>query len=627
MKNQLKQCISGVILLLFVVCGGFTAEAAPSIYSKTGIIIDASTGKVLYEKYPDQYMAPASMTKLMTAYITFEEVQAGRITLEDEILVTAEHAKLAVNTNFQSTCPTLVAGNYETVDTLLHLIFQKSASVPCVMLAEHISGTEAAFVERMNETAARFSMDAKYENSHGAYLHYMTARAQARLVQMLIEQFPLVYEYAMLPSFTHRGMTYSTVTQLVKPTSQYYHPDVTGLKIAGNSVTGTCLSTTVERDGEVLIIVTFFANNTSYCYPDHLALIDYGFQVLASQSSPYHDVTEEAMDMYEGLRQSRVNLQGENGWMRPNDYITLGEFSVSFITALEQLNLIEREEYPYELEIWDIAQYPNKDVLLRGVAYGILPVTESFSFSPTVTMPQVDISTIFNNAKAVLGSDAREYYYEGWDISPDEPITREDALYLILGFLQQHGALQEVGNYTQAVSSWAEHFVTEAEVQGLIPNGFTQSFTQSITRTEIAQLLVSVVETRLNTTIAVSNTTPFGDTSDLAVAKAYELGLASGKTEGMFYPDSNATRQELAVMFQNTLDYLEENTGNTMTGQGLSLSSLQDVGDVAQWAVPAVERLLQLELMTGTDNQEFLPEYPASVEQCVAVCLQMYQKS
>lgn len=635
-KNPLLSCVFFVFLWV-ILCGSQSvATSPPAIYSQTAIVIDADTGKVLYEKYPDAMMVPASMTKLMTVYLTLEEIEAGRLSYDSEILVNSNYASLSTGlVYFPGYAISLLKGNYETVDTLFHLIFQQSASVPCLMLAEEICDTESEFVERMNATAQRFSMDAIYENSHGAYTHYLTARAQARLSQLLVWQYPEVLELASQPTFTHRGITYGVISQLVNPDSAYYLPEVTGLKIGGTTVSGICLTTTVERDGAKMIVVTMKATNSNLCYWDHHTLIDYGFQLMSAEDyAPFHDVPSGDLDLvYQALREEEILLQTENGWVRPFDQITVGEFSVSLVSALESLGLWEKVPTVDWEQYEDLENYLHKDLLFRGLSGGILPTVEGNVYGAEESLTQGHLAEILQQAQALLRTeDTSVRDYAGMFSIPEDGISRGDAMGLLVKFLQDLGCFSELDYGWEElsaeevleeryVSQWAENLVAQAESLGIIPADFPVNYGKSITRLQITELLVGLVERVTDLEVPTTGRSVFLDTEELAVEKAVYLGIIGGVSETLFAPNELATRQELAVMFCKVIEVIEQVSSKELFLQDLDLAHFQDLDTVSSWASSSVDFVLENGIMGGMSSSEFMPFYHCTIEQCVAVVL------
>ena len=367
-----------------------TAPAWPSIYADSAIVIDYDTGETLYTKNADSQMVPASMTKVMTAYIIFEELEAGNITLDTMVPISAKNAQISRDgTNYPASVP-LPAGSSVSVDMLLKLILLPSASASCIVMAEYISGSETAFVQRMNETAARLGMDAHYQNCHGAHVHYLTARSQATLVRAFIQRFPQVLEYTSLTSVNFNGRTYRNTNYLL-PGSQYAYEGADGFKTGTIAAAGYCLCATAQRDGHRIISVVMHSNNDRTRHTDSQAILDYGFQVLA-QRSVFPDISYHwARDTVEELYAQGVELhtkEGEN--FRPNEAITRAEFTAMLYSALEKQGFaptgeeetdVEEENIP-AVRFYDIAGHWAEDYIIKAAELGIVNGVEEGIFSP-----------------------------------------------------------------------------------------------------------------------------------------------------------------------------------------------------------------------------------------------------
>lgn len=257
-------------------------DLAPEIAAASAIVIDFETGDVLYEKDADTMRVPASMTKVMTAYIIFEELEAGNLALDTEITITRSQSQLSNNKNYPAMVY-LPVGMKVDVDTLLKLILLPSASASCVVMAEKISGTEAAFVQRMNETAKRLDLDAEYFNAHGVQSNQITARAQALLVQDFIRRFPTVLEYTSMHSVKFNGKIYHNTNPLAV-NGDYEGAD--GFKTGTMPAAGFCLAATAERDGQRLVSVVMKSTDNKHRNSDSVAILDYAFAQLAQKAIP-----------------------------------------------------------------------------------------------------------------------------------------------------------------------------------------------------------------------------------------------------------------------------------------------------------------------------------------------------
>ena len=233
------------VALLFVVPLG--AEAAvPRAYA--GIVVDAKTGKVLYQSNADAYRYPASVSKVMTLYILFQELSSGRIKLTDQMPVSAWAA---------SASPTklgLRAGSSISVDNAIKSIVTISANDMARVIAEYIGGSESNFAKRMTATAHALGMThTTYVNASGLpdSRQITTVRDQAILGAAVFEHFPQYYAYFQTTSFKYGRRTYRGHDNLLG------HNGVDGLKTGYTGAAGYNLLTAARKDGKHIVVVGF----------------------------------------------------------------------------------------------------------------------------------------------------------------------------------------------------------------------------------------------------------------------------------------------------------------------------------------------------------------------------------
>lgn len=218
------------------------ASAAPKY---AALVVHADSGDVLFERYADAKRYPASLTKMMTLYLLFEELEAGRLTLDSELTVSAQAAgqppsKLGV-----------VAGSKIDVETAIEALVVKSANDVAVTVAEAISGSEWKFAQAMTEKARNLGMNnTTFKNASGLpnSRQMTTARDLATLSQRLIQDHPDYFHYFETPEFAWNGRTYRTHNSLVRT-----FEGADGLKTGYTQRSGFNLATTADRDGTRLI--------------------------------------------------------------------------------------------------------------------------------------------------------------------------------------------------------------------------------------------------------------------------------------------------------------------------------------------------------------------------------------
>ena len=266
--------------------------------SPSAILMEASTGQVIYEKDADVSVHPASITKIMTLILIFDAIKEGKIKLEDEVTVSEYAASMGGSQVF------LEAGEKQTVDTMIKCISMASANDACVSMAEHISGTESAFVQKMNERAKGLGMNnTNFVNCCGldADGHMSTARDVALMSRELINSYPEIHDYStiwmdtMLHS-TRKGDTEFGLTNTNKLIKQYEW--ATGLKTGSTELAKCCLSATASKDGVDLMAVIMAAPNSKTRFSEAINLLNYGF----STCDIYKD---EQMPVLEGVEVSQ----------------------------------------------------------------------------------------------------------------------------------------------------------------------------------------------------------------------------------------------------------------------------------------------------------------------------------
>lgn len=244
----------------------------------SAILMEASTKSVIYEKAPDERRSPASITKIMTAILIFDAIEAGKISLEDEV-VTSAYAKSMGGSQVY-----LEEGEKQTVDTLIKCIMVSSGNDASVAMAEYIAGSESSFVQMMNERAASLGMEnTHFEDCCGltdSDNHYTTARDIALMAQELITRYPQIKSYTTIwmENITHVTMQGSKEFGLAntnKLLKQY--PYTTGLKTGSTNKAKYCVCATANKDGVELIAVIMGCPNYKDRFTEAQSLLQFGY--------------------------------------------------------------------------------------------------------------------------------------------------------------------------------------------------------------------------------------------------------------------------------------------------------------------------------------------------------------
>ena len=394
-KRRFASVLLALLLLLSLVPVSAAQPDKPEIYAESAIVIDYDTGETIYAKDDDSLRVPASMTKIMTAYIIFEELEAGTFTLDTMVPISAENARKSRDSSYPAMVP-LPSGGEVSVETLLKLILIPSASASCIVMAEFISGSEEAFVARMNQTAQRLGMVGEYENCHGAFPHYLTARSVAILIREFIDRFPQILEYTSLPSVEFNGKTYPNTNKLL---TDYYYEGCDGFKTGTIPEAGYCLSATAVRDGRRIIAVVMKSNNDPHRHTDTAAILDYGFQWLDENSFYFDDIADHwARANIERLAETGIALHTRGGKFRPYEPITRGEFTAMLVSALGPRGALDALPEGETPQFTDLDDYWAQAEILRAASLGLVAGTGYGAFSPDSAISREQAMVILNNA-------------------------------------------------------------------------------------------------------------------------------------------------------------------------------------------------------------------------------------
>jgi D-alanyl-D-alanine carboxypeptidase (penicillin-binding protein 5/6) len=260
-----------LISALSSVCHGAETPipTPPAVDARSYIVVDYRTGKTLAAHDPDARLEPASLTKLMTAYIVFQKLAAGQLKL-DEPVVVSEHAWRS-----EGSRTFIELGKPVPLEMLIMGMIVQSGNDATIALAERVAGTEETFTQLMNSTAKRLGMlGTHFENSSGlpAADHYTTAHDMALLAVAMIHDFPQYYKYYSVREFEYNGIKQQNRNGLLGR-----DPSVDGLKTGHTDSAGYCLVTSALRDGMRLISVVLGSSSMKERENASAALLNYGF--------------------------------------------------------------------------------------------------------------------------------------------------------------------------------------------------------------------------------------------------------------------------------------------------------------------------------------------------------------
>jgi len=266
-----KQYLIAVFLLLTLVPAHAAPIPAPPSLAATGyLLIDMHSDRVLVEKNADQRLEPASLTKIMTAHVVFNELKKGNLQLSDMVSVSEKAWKTEGSRMF------IEVNTRVSVEDLLKGLIIQSGNDAAVALAEHIAGSEDAFANMMNDQAARLGMrNTHFVNSTGLpdEYHYTTPRDIVKVTEALIREHPELYKLYAIKEFT-----YNNIRQHNRNNLLWRDESVDGVKTGHTEAAGYCLVSSAKREGMRLISVVMGTTSEKARIRESSALLNYGFR-------------------------------------------------------------------------------------------------------------------------------------------------------------------------------------------------------------------------------------------------------------------------------------------------------------------------------------------------------------
>lgn len=293
MKVLLSWLLSvGILLQLLNPSVQLVRAAEVETESPSVILMEVTTGTVLAEKNAQEQRSPASITKIMTLLLIFEELEKGTLHLEDEV-ITSAHAKSMGGSQVY-----LEEGEKQTVETMIKCIVVASGNDASVAMAEHIAGSENGFVDKMNQKAKELGMnDTHFEDCCGltdSDGHYTTAEDVARMSRELITKYPQILKYSSIwmENITHvtaqgtKEFCLTNTNKLIRSLD-----GCVGLKTGSTSKARFCVSAVAKRENLTLLAVVMGAPDSKIRNRDASSLLNYGF----GSCQMYEDDNEEKL--------------------------------------------------------------------------------------------------------------------------------------------------------------------------------------------------------------------------------------------------------------------------------------------------------------------------------------------
>ncbi|HBH35872.1 MAG TPA: serine-type D-Ala-D-Ala carboxypeptidase [Gammaproteobacteria bacterium] len=270
MNIMLRHVFHAALVIFSLAPGASFAVKAPTINASGYLLIDVESRQALSEHNADARLEPASLTKIMTAHVVFSEIKAGRISLQDMVLISEKAWKMKGSKMF------IEVNKEVTVEKLLKGLIIQSGNDAAVALAEHVAGSEEAFAELMNKHAAQLGMNGtNFANASGMpnENHYTTPRDIALVTESTILEFPEYYKW-----YAEKEYTFNKITQSNRNRLLWQDESVDGVKTGHTQAAGYCLVSSAKRDGSRLVAVIMGTKSDSARVVESRKLLNWGFR-------------------------------------------------------------------------------------------------------------------------------------------------------------------------------------------------------------------------------------------------------------------------------------------------------------------------------------------------------------
>ena len=376
MKNSVNLSLFALVTFVFNLFFLAAANAAtpipapPQVAAKNYILVDFNSGRLLAEKDADAQVEPASITKLMTAYAIYKELESGRLSMDDMVTISEKAWRMGGSRMY------VEVGKQVSVRELMKGLVIQSGNDATVALAEHVAGTEDAFVQLMNEYAAQLGMtNTMFVNSTGwpAEGHLTTARDISKLAIAVIAEFPEHYSW-----YKEKVYTYNNIKQYNRNKLLWRDNSVDGVKTGHTESAGYCLVSSALRSDMRLVAVVLGTDSEKARASVSQSLLSYGFRFFE---------THRLYAAGEVLNRSRV-------WKGDHENVSLGLLQDMYVT-------IPRGSYKSLEAVMDVdanIQAP----LDKGSQHGAVRVTlkdEEIALAPLVALDAIGEGSIIQIAK------------------------------------------------------------------------------------------------------------------------------------------------------------------------------------------------------------------------------------
>lgn len=470
-RIRMLACLMAVVLTVTLIpLRTATAAGMDDLNCKGGVVMDAESGKILWGRNEEMLLVPGSMVKLMTAFVVYEAIRNGEYTMDSVVPISASTARFSRNTIYTNV-PLNTTSTY-TVRQLMEAMMVKSACAASRALAEFTSGSEGAFVNRMNAAVLQLQMNAVFVDSYGGSpYNKVTPASMAKLGRALLIYHPEITEFTSEAAFSFEGTIYYSTNRFIRKVYTVDNPYVVvdGLKTGTTSAAGRCLCSTAVCNGKRVVAVMMKENSVGTLYADSAKALCFGLDY----AEPY-----DPSDML-----ARFSDVDYTKWFTPAIETML---NTGLMTGASEFYFMPDATLTRAQVCQILYNFANRPYMTDVKSFS--DVSTQAWFAPAIAWCKM--------TGMILGNGSGTF-------SPDDPISREAMITMLYRYLQSTGVAaassdtsklntyadrSQIAEYAQESLNWAVSggYITGMGGDVLSPSSYT-------TRAQMAQLLTRIV--------------------------------------------------------------------------------------------------------------------------------------
>lgn len=622
-----------LLAILFSLATPAFALDTPTVVSSGACVIDGQTGELIWGYNEDKSLVPASMTKIMTVYLTYEAMADGSISKDTVVPISSNVSSFSKNKRYSNV--SLYQNATYTIDELLNVVIVSSGCAATEALGELIGGTTKSFVGRMNDKAAELGLDAVFYDCYGGSAsNRITPASMAKLAYELIRKYPDFLNYSSKASYSFHGKTYWTTNKFISG-AYTCNAKVDGVKTGTTTAAGKCMTVSAIQNDNRVITVTM-NSTTSGRYTDSRALVNYGVAYIQEKLDEGYVYLEPEMAsvLIDGsVYELSAYKTGGTNYVRLRDVASLlngtdRSFEITYTYAADSVQITTGTAYTptgRELSALDSGKIMTRSHEQNLTTDGQENKVKTYKVAGTNYMKLRDIAEAagfevdWDNAEGNVIIQAKKLSGE-----PEAAGQSTETVNGAEPAENSTGQMMAGEDFTDVdAGDWYYEAVNYVKDKGIMVGTSGTEFTPDIS---LSRAMMAKILYNMRGEPQYPETKGFEDVSKDAwyydaVNWAQCTGVVKGFEDGKFYPDESLTNQQVSAMLYRYAVY----RGHDVSQQG-DLSEYRDLKSIAGWAKNYVAWAEALHLFHEDGSQQFHPAKETTRAETAEVLMNFYKK-